>query len=64
MIEWGLGFVMMRQGPKWAFAKTVLCNEPLKWRFKLNRSVQLEPSGSTESPVRPPVLVVRGRFKP
>ena len=40
MVEWGLGFVMMRQGPEWAFAKTFLC----KGAFKME--VQIEPFGS------------------
>ena len=40
MFELGLGFVMMRQGPEWAFAKTFLC----KGAFKVE--VQIEPFGS------------------
>ena len=31
MVEWGMSFVIMRQGPAWAFAKSFYTREPLKW---------------------------------
>ena len=33
MVEWGVGFVIMRQGPTWAFAKAFYTMEPLRWWF-------------------------------
>ena len=33
MVELGVGFVIMRQGPTWAFAKAFYTMEPLRWWF-------------------------------